>query len=78
MSDTKTYIVNYTEAYTNKSPETHSMKIRNCSSELHAKIRLGEYLRTKHTNFSTLTVHDCKEDTLQIFDKLFGSNNPFK
>jgi hypothetical protein len=78
LSVKKTYIVNYTEYYTNKSHEKHSMKIHNCLSELHAKIRLGEYLRTKHTNFSTLTVHDCKHDTLQIFNDLFGSNNPFK
>lgn len=40
-------------------------------SDLHAKIRLEEFLRKKHLNFHSLEVHKCTEDFFGLFDHIF-------
>jgi hypothetical protein len=49
------------------------MRVENCQSELHAKIRLEKYLALKYPNFNRLVVHRCTPDIdLSFFTNMFG------
>jgi hypothetical protein len=50
------------------------MKVKNCMSELHAKIKLEEYLKKKYDNFQRLVVYSATEDFVSLFG---NSDNPF-
>jgi hypothetical protein len=73
-----TYTIDYNMffidgSYSHPSP----MKIRNCMSELQAKIRLEDYLMRHNRNFSRLVILSCKEPLAGgVFDFL-GKDNPF-
>ena len=51
------------------------MKVKNCSNELHAKIKFGEYMKTKYKDFSRLEIVDIRKDFLSStgFNNIFGS-----
>jgi len=73
----KTYILNYTMFFVDSPSQTHKMKIKNCLSDLHAKVRLEDYLKRRHSNFERLQVDSCHEenDLFKYFGDIFG---PFK
>jgi hypothetical protein len=73
----KTYILNHTIFFVDRPTKTHKIKIKNCLSDLHAKIRLGDYLKRKHSNFERLQVDSCHEesDLFNLFGDIF---KPFK
>ena len=71
-----TFIIDYGVYFTNGHYESHTMKVKNCMSEIHAKIKLEDYLKKKHTDFQKLVVYKCIDDFLGIFD-MMGKNNPF-
>jgi len=47
----KTFVIDYDIYFTNRNKESHIMKVKNCMGELHAKLKLDEYLKKKHNNF---------------------------
>lgn len=72
----ETYIIDYGIYFNNSHYESHTIKVKNCMSDLHAKIKLEEYLKNKHSNFSKLVVYKCYVDFLGM-SEIFGKNNPF-
>lgn len=71
------FIIDYGVYFTNGYYESHTMKVKNCMSEIHAKIKLEDYLKRKYPNFQQLVVYKCVNDFLGIFD-MMGKSNPFK
>lgn len=69
----KTYTVEYCVFFTDGSNEEHTIRIKNCMSELHAKIRLEDYLKRKHNNFKSVNIFDCYPS----WSDIFGVNFPF-
>ena len=47
------------------------MKVKNCMSELHAKTKLGNYLKSKHTNFDNLIISECEIDNIDYLRNIF-------
>jgi hypothetical protein len=74
----KTYVIDYKVYYTdNTVSQEHTIKIKNCDNDIHAKVRLEGYLIKKHKDkFKSLHVIRCNEDYMGIFSML-GINNPF-
>ena len=53
-----------------------TMKVKNKATEFEAKCSLEDYLKKKHTDFSSLVIDSCKEELLGgMFDDIFGSNS---
>ena len=70
----KKYIIKYKILLKNASPLLNKeIKINNCMSELHAQIKLEEYLKRKYINFDKLVVESVKEDF--ILNNIFSGNN---
>ena len=63
----KTYRVEYI-VYFKSGPEKKAMNVKNCMCELHAKIKLGEYLKRKYPDMIKLEITKCEEDFLSIFN----------
>jgi len=51
--------------------------IHNCMSELHAKIKLKDFVKKKYPEFDYIIIISCKEEGSSFFDDLLGNNNPF-
>jgi hypothetical protein len=68
----KNYIISYQVLFTDAAPVLQKMRVKNCMSELHAKIKLEDYLKRKHANFAQLAVLNCTEDLGDIFNFLNG------
>ena len=73
----KTFVIDYDIYFTNRNKESHIMKVKNCMGELHAKLKLDEYLKKKHNNFQSMVVTKCVEDIFSMFGDMFGKDNPF-
>ena len=72
----KTFIIDY-RVFTEKRGVYHppKMKIKNCYTELEAKIKLEHYLEPKYTGYERLEVISCVEDFIGgfgIFNDIFG------
>jgi hypothetical protein len=50
------------------------MRVKNCMSELHAKVKLKEYLEKKHGKVD-LIIYSVNPDTLGVFDNLMNIIN---
>lgn len=46
-------------------------------SELHAKIKLKDFVKKKYSEFDYIIIISCKEEGSSFFDDLLGNNNPF-
>lgn len=68
---TETYIMTYT-VYFDGYTKDGKMKVENCMSELHAKIRLGDFLKRKYPNQTSIVIHSCKVDIIGQFRNIFG------
>lgn len=68
----KTFVIEYTIFFKEGEPESHTTKVKNCLSDLHAKIKLEKYLRGKHYDFKRLKVRDCQEDVVGFLSNMFG------
>ena len=66
----ETYVINYGVYLTDGFYESGKIKVKNCMSEIHAKIKIEGYLKKKHEDFSRLVIHKCVHDILGIFDFL--------
>lgn len=64
----ETYIIEYGVYFGTNQFETHTIKVRNCMSEIHAKIKLEGYLKNKYSNFKSMVVYNCTHDFLGILD----------
>ena len=57
------------------------MIVSNCMGELHAKVKLVDYLKSKYSDYKDIVVCSCgvHDDMLSDFADLFGdgSSNPF-
>ena len=76
----KKYELKYKVFLTNGDVLDKETKIANCYDDLHAKIRLGEWVKKKYsTNFSKLEIISCDQDIISAFTDLFGkgNSNPF-
>lgn len=62
-----TYLISY-GVYFDGTFESHEIRIKNCTSEWHAKARLGGYVAKKYRNYERLEVYSIKQD---IFNGLF-------
>ena len=76
----KTFILDYEIHFKDGHRDIQKkMKIHDCMSDLHAKIRLESFLRAQHPTFEKLIVFSCEEEpAINKFFDMFGSNNPFK
>ena len=71
----KTYIIKYYYFTTDGQKITPSpIKVKNCTSDIHAKIRLESYLKKHNSNFGNLVVTNCIEDYSTMGD-IFSSFN---
>jgi len=68
----KTFETQYIIYFTNKPQESHTIKVKNCMSDLHAKVKLEDYLKRKHKDFEKLVVVSCVKDIFSIFGGLFN------
>ena len=64
----KTYLLTYTVYYKDGASERKQMKVHKCMNLLHAKIKLGEYLK-RNSQFKDLVIHD---DIFSMFNEIFG------
>ena len=68
----KTFLIKYCIYYSDDSFHNKEMKIKNCMSEMHAKVKLEEYLKKHNSNFQKLVVYSATEDVLGIFGDAFN------
>ena len=75
----KTYIIEYKICSDNIRKSEHKINVKNCQSELAAKIKLGEYLKKKHGKSVQIEITKCEEDLFSVFGEIFGQgkSNPF-
>ena len=69
------FLVKYNIIYTDGTSESKVVRIKNCLSHAHAKVRLDDYLQRNYLLYSRLEVINCVEDNA-LFN-LFGKDNPF-
>ena len=71
----KTYLITYKMYAIGNTAwsMTGKMKVKNCMSDLHAKTKLEDYLRRKHSDFKTLVVLSCMKDDNDLFSVLFSN-----
>ena len=70
----KTYTIEY-RVFTKDRGVYHppKMKVKNCHTELEAKIKLENYLKPKHVGYERLEVISCVEDFMGgAFNDIFG------
>lgn len=67
----KTYLIDYILHLKGKPQESHTIKVKNSMSDLHAKVKLEDYLKRKHKDFEKLVVVSCTEDIFSIFSNAF-------
>jgi hypothetical protein len=68
------YILKYEEHFNDGSVfKDKEIKINNCLSELHAKVKLEQYLKKKHSNFNKLVITSCRKDIMGNFNDVFGN-----
>lgn len=74
----RTYIIEY-RVYLKNGDTYHppKMKIKNCDTELHAKIRLEGFIEQKYDGYKRMEIMSCTEDVMSVFGNLFGNGNPF-
>lgn len=72
----KTYSIDYIIHFTSKPQESHTIKVKNSMSDLHAKVKLEDYLKRKHKDFEKLVVVSCTEDIFSIFGDIFNKVKP--
>ena len=73
------FTIEYKIQFTDRSDEYHTTKVKNCMDELHAKIKLGDYIKRKYPNHTGLSIITCDKDFMDAWNDLFGNtiSNPF-
>lgn len=70
--DKKTFRIEYDVYFKSLKKEHHITRIKNCYSEMHAKIRLNDYLGDKHKDFDRLVVIKCQDESMGGIDEIFN------
>jgi hypothetical protein len=70
----ETYVIEYAVYYSD-TYESHTIKVKNCTSELQAKIKLGDYVKKKYPSFKDLVIYKCNKDFMGMFGNI--DSNPF-
>lgn len=79
MKPSETYVLSYKVYDKNGNLiKEGKMKVKNCLSDLHSKIKLESFMKKKFANFNKLVVTDCQKGLPDIFGDFFGGGkNPF-
>lgn len=67
-----TFVIHYGYYLTGGRYESHTTKVKRCMSELHAKVKLEDYLKKKQPDFVSLVIYSCKRDVENPFGDIFG------
>jgi len=62
-----TYLIDYTLIFKAKKPESKQIRVKKAMSDLHAKIKLEDYLKLKYPDFDRLEVQKCEPDMMYEF-----------
>jgi len=68
MTQGHTYLVEYCVYWGSTAHRTGRIKVKNCMSEAHAKVKLEKYMQKKHQDFRQLVVYRCTKDTFGLFE----------
>ena len=68
----KSYIIKYCIYYSNGGFHNKEMKVKNCMSEAHAKVKLEKYLMKHNDDFQKLVIYSVIEDYLGVFGDIFN------
>lgn len=71
------FIIDYQLIVSDKPIKTGTMKVKNNSNELEAKIKLEKFLEKKH-HFDRIIITKCEKDFLDIWNSMFGNKDLFK
>lgn len=71
----KTYIIEFGVYFDADRYQSGKMKVKNCMSSLHAKVKLEDFLKRKHTGFKSLVVYNCNENIFDGFNFIFQNKN---
>ena len=81
MSDSdKKYHIKYKVKCVYENHFNKEMIVKNCMSELHARVKLNEYCSKKYKEYVCIIITECKEETDllsgfgDIFGKVFGDS----
>ena len=67
MQDKEKYTIEYNIEFDDDSKfYNKKIKIKNCMSILHAKVKLEGYLKKKYPNFKKLIVINCEKDYFDL------------
>ena len=67
------YLIDYTITFNSGATQEKRMRVKNCTSTLHAKLKFGDYLKAKHGDMKSFSIDNCKVDTLGFFENMgFG------
>ena len=69
----KTFIIEYELGTSYGNNLNQKIKVKNCMSDIHAKIKLEAYLRKKNPSFKYLVVNKCYEENsfFSIYSDIF-------
>jgi len=67
----KSYIVYY-ELHQKSGVLSGKMRVKNCLSEIHAKVKLEDYFKNRKSDFLKLVVHKVTNDIPDVFQSIFG------
>lgn len=68
----QTYLISY-QVFLNDNIDIQSkIRVKNCMSIIHAKVKVEDYLKKKHKNFKRLVIVECYRDHISdIFSTIF-------
>lgn len=72
MTGKKTYKIEFRMFLTDRTSKKMKATVKNCMDDLHAKIKLNGIVKSKTKNFDRIEVIECKLNTDDVFDSLFG------
>jgi hypothetical protein len=68
----ESFIIDYEVHFRDRVSESHTMIVKNCQGEMHAKIKLEKYLIKHNPDFIRLVVIKCKLDFMSQLGSIFG------
>lgn len=74
--NTKTFAVDYKIIFRTKESDIKSMRIKECMSECHAKLRIDKYIKKKYDDVLRVVVVSCEETEEKVswLKDMFGFN----
>ena len=67
----KTYLIEYKVTVKGGAFYTGRIRVKNCMGQLHAKIKLDDYMKRKYNDYETLQIIRCDEDVIGFFSDIF-------